>query len=206
MKVLRKLNKSKSIYIVLHCRYVDKMMLLLVEEEDQEGAQGPVLRYLLQEDILTKLFNWSDQQTENTDRHKLHYLKMMDMLISQARQSLLVHKPVIRPLLYLLSSCEDHPDSNVQQHLILVLHQMCVAVTQNTYLLELLFSASTDQGMAKFLVFSLLIPYIHREGSIGQQARDALLLIMSVSSRHENIGQYIAQNSDFCPVSSIFKM
>ena len=89
----------------------------------------------------------------------------------------------------------------IEKHLILLLHQLCVSVTQNTHILELLFNASSEQGPAKFLMFSLLIPYVHREGSIGQQARDALLLIMALSARHENIGLYIAENSDFCPVS-----
>lgn len=195
-------NRSPQQEVDTVLRYVDQMMLLLVEEEDQDGAQGPILQYMLEEDLLTKLFQWSNLQLEYADRLKYHHLKTVDLLISQARQLLLVHKPIIRPLLQLLTSCEEHPNSNIEQHLILVLHQLCVAVTQNTHLLELLFSASSDQGSAKFLIFSLLIPYIHHEGSIGQQARDALLLIMALSSRLEHIGQYIAQHSDFCPVST----
>lgn len=63
-------------------------------------------------------------------------------------------------------------------------------------------STDTDHGPARFLIFSLLIPYIHREGPVGQKARDALLLIMTLSARHPHIGHYIANNSDFCPVSS----
>lgn len=156
---------------------------------------------MLEDDLLVKLFEWSNIQTEFSDKLKYHHLKTVDMLISQARQTLLVHKPIIRPVLQLLSSCEEHSNSNIEQHMILVLHQLCVAVTQNTHLLELLFSASSEQGSAKFLIFSLLIPYIHHEGTIGQQARDALLLIMALSSRLHHIGQYIAENSDFCPVS-----
>ncbi|GBL98469.1 UPF0518 protein GE18198, partial [Araneus ventricosus] len=51
-----------------------------------------------------------------------------------------------------------------------------------------------------FLIFSLLIPFVHREGAIGQQARDALLLCMALSRRNESIGVYIAEHSNFCPV------
>ena len=77
---------------------------------------------------------------------------------------------------------------------------MCIS--QETVILESFFNASTNHGPTKFLIFSLLIPYIHREGKVGQQARDALLLIMTISARNPHIGLYIAENSDFCPVGS----
>ena len=67
--------------------------------------------------------------------------------------------------------------------------------------LELFFNVSYASGQQNFLIFCLLIPYIHREGTLGQQARDALLLIMAASARNQVIGKYIANNSDFCPVS-----
>ena len=34
----------------------------------------------------------------------------------------------------------------------------------------------------------------------GQQARDALLLIMQLSNRNESIAKYIVENTNFCPV------
>ena len=52
------------------------------------------------------------------------------------------------------------------------------------------------------MIFSLLLPFIHREGGIGQQAKDALLLCMSLSSSHLAVGEYIARHSNFCPVSN----
>lgn len=55
---------------------------------------------------------------------------------------------------------------------------------------------------SRFMIFSLLLPFVHREGGIGQQARDALLLCMALSASHTSVGQYIAQHSNFCPVSS----
>ncbi len=35
---------------------------------------------------------------------------------------------------------------------------------------------------------------------LGQQARDALLMIMQLSSRNSNLARYIVDNTDFCPV------
>jgi hypothetical protein len=55
----------------------------------------------------------------------------------------------------------------------------------------------------RFVIFTLLIPFVHREGGIGQQARDALLLCMSLSKKNENVGSYIAEHSNVCPVSVI---
>ena len=183
-------------------QYADQMVLLMIEEEEDQGGQGPILQYLLEENILEQLLTWTTQTgPEFADRLKLHHLKMFETMISQSRQSLFVHKPLIRPLLKLLTSCENTKNKQIETRLILVLHQLCVCVTQNTQMLELLFSASSEQGPAKFVIFSLLIPYIHREGPIGQQARDALLLIMALSCVHDHIGTYIADYSDFCPVS-----
>lgn len=68
--------------------------------------------------------------------------------------------------------------------------------------LEMLFRAApAQQGSTNLLIFSLLVPFIHRDGAIGQQARDALLLVMAASASHEAVAQYIAENSYFCPVS-----
>jgi hypothetical protein len=53
------------------------------------------------------------------------------------------------------------------------------------------------------VIFAILIPFVHREGGIGQQARDALLLCMSLSKKNESVGLYIAEHSNVCPVSII---
>ena len=184
-------------------RYVDQMVFLLIEEQSVDGGQGPILEYLLAEDILEKLLLWCTQNVEHSDQLKLHQLRMYDLLISQSRQQVVLHKPIVRPLLKLLAMCKEHANPEVEQFLVIILHQLCVCIMQYKHLLELLFDVSPSHGPAKFLVFSLLIPYIHRQGDIGQQARDALLLIMSLSSVHDSVGQYIANQSDFCPVSNI---
>lgn len=57
-----------------------------------------------------------------------------------------------------------------------------------------------------FVIFSLLIPFVHREGPIGHQARDALLLCMALSKKNTNIGMYIAKHSNLCPVLATGKV
>lgn len=51
------------------------------------------------------------------------------------------------------------------------------------------FDADCDE---QFLVFSLLTPYLYDFGEVGQLARDALLLILSVSRRLKHIAAFIA--------------
>ncbi|XP_061164150.1 FHF complex subunit HOOK-interacting protein 1B-like isoform X2 [Saccostrea echinata] len=184
---------------------VEQMINLLVGEvgldENGQGMPGPILHYLLEEDIFEQFCNWCHYNSMNGDKLKCEQLRIFEQLISQSQQLLLIHKAIIQPLLRLLYLCaEGSKTSDIESRLVLVLHQLCVCISQETVILESFFNASTNHGPTKFLIFSLLIPYLHREGKVGQQARDALLLIMTISARNPHIGLYIAENSDFCPV------
>ncbi|XP_056135738.1 LOW QUALITY PROTEIN: FHF complex subunit HOOK-interacting protein 1A, partial [Lampris incognitus] len=180
--------------------YVEHMLFLLIEEESgQAGAMGPILEFVVMENVMERLFVWSLRR-EFTDNMKLEQLKMYEMLVGQARQPLLHHKPILRPLMMLLSSCSGTAAPDVETELVLLLNQLCCILAKDPSVLELFFHTSEDQGAANFLIFSLLIPFIHREGTVGQQARDALLLIMSLSAENERVAKHIAENTYFCPV------
>ncbi|KAI1301159.1 putative FHIP family protein [Halotydeus destructor] len=189
---------------------------------------SPLLDYLFMESILDKLLTWSTSIGQFTNVMKLEQLKLYELLVSQlCHQSALFQKPLVRPLLQLLAICSDCAPFEVEKRLVILLNSLCAALSQNPELLELFFMpkkqgssylsptldptshsspqlraklASMDKPEARFLIFSLLIPFVHREGPIGQQARDALLLIMSMSRKHNAVGVYIAENSNFCPV------
>lgn len=45
-----------------------------------------------------------------------------------------------------------------------------------------------------FLVFGLLIHYMHERGDVGQLARDGLLQIMSVSRNSEIVAKHVSMN------------
>ncbi|XP_077575856.1 FHF complex subunit HOOK-interacting protein 1A [Stigmatopora nigra] len=179
--------------------YVEHMLLLLMEEErGKAGAMGPILEFVVMENVMERLFVWSLRR-EFTDALKLEQLKMYEMLLGQSRQPLLHHKPVLRPLVTLLSACSGS-SPNVEAQLVLLLHQLCCVLAKDPSALELFFHAGEDQGAANFLVFSLLIPFVHREGAVGQQARDALLLIMSLSAENRRVARHVVDNTFFCPV------
>ncbi|KAJ0033865.1 hypothetical protein NQD34_000972 [Periophthalmus magnuspinnatus] len=180
--------------------YVEHILFLLMEEDcGQAGAMGPILEFVIMENIMERLFVWSLRR-EFTDDMKLEQLKMYEMLVGQARQPLLHHKPILRPLMMLLSSCSGTVAPQVEAELVLLLNQLCCVLAKDPSVLELFFHTSEDQGATNFLIFSLLIPYIHREGTVGQQARDALLLIMSLSAENQRVAKHIAENTFFCPV------
>uniref|UniRef100_A0A3B5AED2 Protein FAM160A1-like n=1 Tax=Stegastes partitus TaxID=144197 RepID=A0A3B5AED2_9TELE len=194
--------------------YVEHMLFLLMEEEaGQGGAMGPILELVVLEGVMERLFLWSLRR-QFTEDMKLEQLRMYQMLLSQARQPLLHHKPVLRPLMMLLASCAGascqtagilltfYGGGVVEAELVLLLNQLCAALVKDPSVLELFFHTSEDQGAANFLLFSLLIPFTHRQGSVGQQARDSLLLIMSLSASEPRVAQHIAQNTYFCPVKT----
>lgn len=181
--------------------YVEHMLFLLIEEgSGQAGAMGPILEFVVMENVMERLFVWSLRR-EFTDDMKLEQLKMYEMLVGQAHQPLLHHKPILRPLMMLLSSCSGTVAPQVEGELVLLLNQLCCVLAKDPSILELFFHTSEDQGATNFLIFSLLIPFIHREGTVGQQARDALLLIMSLSAENNRVAKHIAENTYFCPVS-----
>ncbi|XP_067663029.1 FHF complex subunit HOOK-interacting protein 1B-like isoform X1 [Haliotis asinina] len=179
----------------------EHMVTLLVGEEGIDGMPGPILHFLLEKEVFEKFCALSMPTRDGLGKLKYEQLRMFELAINQSKQLLLIHKPVIRPLMKLLSSCTDQTiqSEEIEYRTVLVLHQICVCISQQTVILESFFNTNADHGPARFLIFSLLIPYIHREGPVGQNARDALLLLMALSSKYPHIGQYTA-DSDFCPV------
>ncbi|XP_028658531.1 FHF complex subunit HOOK interacting protein 1A [Erpetoichthys calabaricus] len=180
--------------------YVEHMLFLMMEEEcGQSGAMGPILEFVVSENVMEKLFLWSLRR-EFTDDMKIEQLKMYEMLVCQSRQPLLHHKPILRPLMMLLSSCSGTATPSVEAELVILLNQLCSILAKDPSILELFFHTSEDQGAANFLIFSLLIPFIHREGTVGQQARDALLFIMALSAENHVVANHVVENTYFCPV------
>ncbi|XP_045151739.1 FHF complex subunit HOOK interacting protein 1A [Echinops telfairi] len=179
--------------------YVEHMLFLLIEEQAKDAAMGPILEFVVSENIMEKLFLWSLRR-EFTDETKLEQLRMYEMLVTQSHQPLLHHKPILKPLMMLLSTCSGTATPMVEGKLVVLLNQLCSILAKDPSILELFFHTSEDQGAANFLIFSLLIPFIHREGTVGQQARDALLFIMSLSAENSMVAHHIVENTYFCPV------
>ena len=60
----------------------------------------------------------------------------------------------------------------------------------STQLRQTLDSARRESGSrsaARFVVFTMLVPYLYHSGDVGQLARDALLLVLTVSRRSAKV-------------------
>ncbi|XP_028992134.1 FHF complex subunit HOOK interacting protein 1B [Betta splendens] len=189
--------------------HTDQMLCLLAEERPADNAEGsvppigPILELVVTENILEHLVQWHLRRGLDPDSQGA-LLKLFEMLIGQSQQPLLQHTAILHPLLRLLGACAD-PElgcpSALENSLVLLLNQVCVSMARQPVVLEMLFRAApAQQGSTNLLIFSLLVPFIHRDGAIGQQARDALLLVMAASASNEAVARYIAENSYFCPV------
>ncbi|XP_075402277.1 FHF complex subunit HOOK-interacting protein 1B isoform X1 [Tenrec ecaudatus] len=186
-----------------------QMMTLLVEDRAAPSAPtapGPLLEFALREDLLTRVLAWQlrwDEFGDGVEERRAEQLKLFEMLVSEARQPLLRHGPVREALLVLLDAC-GHPVPSspaLDESLVLLLSQLCVCVAREPSLLEFFLQSPPEPGAApRLLLFSRLVPFVHREGTLGQQARDALLLLMALSAGSPTVGSYIADHSYFCPV------
>ncbi|TRY97237.1 hypothetical protein DNTS_013723 [Danionella cerebrum] len=189
--------------------HTDQMLCLLAEERPAGGdilespAMGPLLEMVVAQNILEELVQWHFRRGLDTDS-QLELLKLFEMLIGQSHQPLLLHSAVLQPLLSLLGACVDAQlgcPAVLESSLVLLLNQICVCMAKETAVLELLFKCgSIQQGPTNLLIFSLLVPFIHRDGTLGQQSRDALLLVMATSASNHAVARHIAENSYFCPV------
>ncbi|XP_020287786.1 UPF0518 protein GJ17503-like isoform X2 [Pseudomyrmex gracilis] len=167
-------------------------------QQTNAATHSPCLEYLLSENLLVKLYDWSVHTGRFNNAVRLQQIKLYELLVSHSG-TLLAHEPVTRPLLRLLEDCtNDIMPPEVEQKLVVLLNQLCVALMQNMALLDLFFQPNAI-GKNKFIIFNLLIYRVHKE-SICQPARDAMLLCMSLSKKNDEVGSYIAEHSDICSV------
>ncbi|XP_078494300.1 FHF complex subunit HOOK-interacting protein 1B-like [Ciona intestinalis] len=179
---------------------LEQMIYLLVEEQSSGQLMGPLLEYAITKNVFEKLYTWWNYSSSFKQDIMLNLMKVYEVLISQAQHSLLHHKQLVGPMLKLLSSNHQPRSEELDHHIVLLLNLLCVWVNRDPSLLLVFFNASESQGPANFFLFSNLIEYVHREGTVGQQARDALLLCMALSSENESVAEYIVNGSNFCPV------
>ncbi|KAM9220032.1 FHF complex subunit HOOK-interacting protein 1B isoform 3-T3 [Dugong dugon] len=191
------------------CNHTYQMLTLLAEDRAVPSAPttpGPLLEFALREDLLSRVLAWQlqwDEFGDGVEERRAEQLKLFEMLVSEARQPLLRHGPVREALLILLDACGRPVPSSpaLDEGLVLLLSQLCVCVAREPSLLEFFLQPPPEPGAApRLLLFSRLVPFVHREGTVGQQARDALLLLMALSAGSPTVGRYIADHSYFCPV------
>jgi len=191
----------------------------------------PCLDLLLTDNILFHVLATSRMPIEDghADQLRLQQLRLYETLLRWPTQcrTLLAHGPFLKPMLELLNhyaEAEDGGGNNnkpvkrsskaaasgvatekMDLHLVLLLSRLCGALADNTDLLVHFFRPDADQQEC-FQVLALLLRHLHREGPVGQAARDALLRCMVLSRHNEAVADYVAAKSDFCHVSQFVEI
>ncbi|XP_039295133.1 UPF0518 protein GI14169 isoform X2 [Nilaparvata lugens] len=174
-----------------------KLVTFLSMELRSSHVNKPCLDYLLSQNLLDQLYTWSESTGRYGDTLKMQQMQLYEGLVEHSGAQLLIHEPFHRPLLKLLTTCASCQlfTVEVQKCLVVLLNQLCVSIYCHNELLDLFFFVGDP---SRFIIFSLLLPFVHREGAIGQQARDALLLCVGLSSRNNDVAEFICRDSNFC--------
>ncbi|PAV77676.1 hypothetical protein WR25_23514 [Diploscapter pachys] len=181
--------------------------LLMMEVNAQpEPAIGPILDRFFTQQIMERVMDWAIQVSDTFKPIcQLGLIRIYEAIVSDSHTQshcLLVHKPILNPLLRLFewakrTECrrgKSQQPTSTEKHFVVLLNQLA----EDRTLLHFFFSCS--EGNDQFVVFTLLIPFLYEQNDVGQLARDALLLILSVSAQHEAIADFVANKSAFCPV------
>ncbi|CAD6188257.1 unnamed protein product [Caenorhabditis auriculariae] len=188
--------------------------LLMLEVNSQpEPAIGPILDRYFTQQIFERILDWAIQLPEFLKPTcQLALIRMYEGIVGGSHTQnhcLLVHKPILNPLLRLCEWCKRADGmwyrepkrgdpSTTEKHFVLLLNQICTKLAEDRTLLHFFFYRAN--GFEQFTVFTLLIPFLYEQNDVGQLSRDALLLILSVSAHHSSIAEFVASKTDFCPV------
>ncbi|KAI1238435.1 hypothetical protein IHE44_0013164, partial [Lamprotornis superbus] len=107
-------------------------------EQVKHASMEPILELVISENIMEKLFLWSLWH-EFTDETKIEQLKMYEMFVTPSHQPLLHHKPILKPLMMLLSSCSGTTTPTVETELVVHLNKLCSIIAKDPSILELFF-------------------------------------------------------------------
>ena len=187
-----------------HFRIMEK--LLIRDRPEQSGQIGPCLKLVLNENIVETFYMFSTQQRVYAKELRIVLLRFFTEVLARASQPLLIHQQILRPVSKLLRACEASEDREINSALVPFLHQLCILMQENQSLLDLFFEAKPNMK-SKFLVFVELIPHMHSMGEVGNRARDAILLCLSLAAQlpGSSLSHFIAVESNFCQVRVYIK-
>ncbi len=183
-----------------HLSNIEKF--LIKDRPESHGQTGPCLQFLLNENVVENIYMFSTRQKVYAKEIRVVLLKFFTEVFTRSPQPVLIHQQILRPISKLLRACESASDPELNASLVPLLHTMCILMQENQSLLDLFFFESLVHMQSRFLVFSQLIPHMHATGEVGNRARDALLLCLSLADQlhGSSLTHFIASDSNFCQV------
>ena len=173
------------------------------EKPEVSGRMGTRLECLLHEDVVEAVYIFITRQKVYGTEARIILLKFFGELFTRARQPVLIHEQILRPLNRLLRSCEGVDSKELSDALVFLVHRLCMMMQENNSLLDLFYTDSRlQQQPSRFFVFTQLVPHMHSCGDVGKMARDGLLLCVSLAAQlsTSNLGVFITSDSSFCQV------
>ena len=185
-----------------HLKVIAEILHKELEQSTSNGCTSECLELFLSENMLEKAYLFSSRQRIYCSEVRLALLNFSTSLLSCSGPPLFIHQQVLRPLNRLLRACEMAHDHWLDSSLVTLLHQMCILIQENESLLDLFFTVGGGQVPSKFIVFTLLVRYIHDLSEVGMRARDAMLLCLSIAGRspHSSLCDFIITYTEFCQV------
>ena len=79
-------------------------------------------------------------------------------------------------------------------------YYVCVFLVREPSFLDIFYDIATTVNQPKFPMLTLLMHNLYKNGAQGQTSRDNLKLLMSLAKEQQLLAQFIALQSDFCPI------
>lgn len=176
--------------------------LLVKDTPESNGQIGPCLQYVLSENVIENVYMFSTRQKVYAKEVRTMLLCFFAEVLTRSSQPVLIHQQILRPISKLLRACEGTNDREIEISMVPLLHAMCILMQENQSLLDLFFIESPVHMQSRFLVFTQLVPHLHSSGEVGNRARDAILLCLSLADQlpASNLSQFIASECNFCQV------
>lgn len=185
-----------------HLTAIEK--LIIKEKPASSGRTGDCLEFVLSENIIESVYVFSTRQRVYGKDVRIMLLKFFTEVFARSTQPILIHQQILRPLSRLLRACEGTQDQELCSALVPLLHHICILMQENQSLLDLFFINAKVHLQSKFLIFTELVLHMHEASDIGNRARDALLLCLSLAAQlpASNLSRFIAVDCNFCQVGT----
>lgn len=174
--------------------------LLVGEKPEASGRTGDCLEFLLSENVVESVYLFGTRQKAYSRELRAGLLRFFTDVFARSSQPVLIHQQILRPLSRLLRACEGTTDPNLCGALVPLLHRLCILMQENQSLLDLFFVDSRVPSQSRFLILTQLIPHMHAPGDVGNRARDAILLVLSLADQlpESTLCRFIATECNFC--------
>lgn len=161
-----------------------------------------ILDYFYSEDVLDRLLCWAVSCPELEEQMNNHLLGVFSLILSLRSCQIFIDRQILRPLFRLILNCASIDKRKLyEDRLAEVFNHFCFGVSQYSEVIEVLFSDNyIDLDAGGHTLISVLLCFIHWDGTVGEQARDMLKITICFASNHTEVALCFLSKSNFCPV------